>query len=276
MTVLLSPDLINGFLFMDNKNWYAVITADVLYCKTLTPRQKLLAAAIANMSNNKGYCFASNKHFAEMMDCSPRSIQRDLSVLEQQGHIGRVVILKENGEVDYRALTPFGGVVSQMTRGTVTDDIRGHVTDDTYNNKENNNRENKPAQQIETLSSADADQQPTFMYDIAQLNAQKQQPSIENRQQLAVYIISKVYLHYHQEPTATEGNQYLMPFMNWVRQLKTDKIWIDFCDGLGNLQDEWLKKLAQSDKMDLLIKRAQEVIAHSTGQLWDKIGNKWR
>lgn len=259
---------------MDNKNWYAVITADVLYCKTLTPRQKLLAAAIANMSNNKGYCFASNNHFAEMMDCSPRSIQRDLAILEQSGHIGRVVMLKENGEVDYRALTPFGGVVSQMTRGHVKNDMRGHATDDTYNNKENNNRENKPTPKLETISSTDTEQQPTFMYDIAQLNAHKEQPPIEKRQQLAIYIISRVYLHYHSEPTATEGKDYLLPFMNWVRQLKSDKIWVDFCDGLGNLQDQWLINLAKTDKMQTLLGRAQEIIAHSTGQLWDKIGNK--
>lgn len=129
-----------------NQNWYAVITAKVLYSDTLTPRQKLLAAAIANMSNAKGYCFATNAHFAKMMNCSTSSIKRDLSALEEEGHIGRVVILKDNGEVNFRALTPIGGVGAVMKGGRFTDAPRGRGTGEPYNNKEENNKENSHLQ----------------------------------------------------------------------------------------------------------------------------------
>lgn len=122
-----------------SKNWYAVLTADVLYSKNLTSRQKLLVAVVANLANEKGYCFASNSHFADMMQCSVRSIQRDLDVLEAEGFLGRVVKLKHNGEVEFRILTPMTPaslVVTPVTGGGDTDDTGGGVTDVTYNNKD--------------------------------------------------------------------------------------------------------------------------------------------
>lgn len=122
-----------------NKNWYAVLTANVLYDKELTSRQKILLAVIVNMSNEKGYCFASNQYLAEMLNISKSSIQRDLKLLEEKGFIGRVMHLKPNGELDFRALTP----IAQMTLPHSTDDTPPHSTDDTIitnniNNKFNN------------------------------------------------------------------------------------------------------------------------------------------
>ena len=110
----------------------------VLYSKELTPRQKLLVAVISNMANDKGYCFATNQHFAEMMDCSVSSIKRDIASLEDSGLIGRVMKLKPNGEVDYRALTP----VSGMTLPQSISEPTPPSTSDPYNNKDINNKEN--------------------------------------------------------------------------------------------------------------------------------------
>lgn len=136
------------------KSWYAVITAEVLYSPDLTPRQKLLCAVIGNLANEKGFCFASNQYFAEMMDCSVPSIQRDLRTLENHSFINRVVKVKPSGEVEFRALTP----MSLVRGGHVMGDTGGHVTGDTHNNKEVNNKENRgrapelSRQEYETLS----------------------------------------------------------------------------------------------------------------------------
>lgn len=119
------------------KSWYAVITADVLYDKNLTARQKLLMAVISNMSNEKGYCFASNKYLSELMCVSISSVQRDLSVLEEN-YLNRVVKLKPNGEVEYRALTP----VSHMNRGSVTHATTPHSTHDHIITNSSNNKLN--------------------------------------------------------------------------------------------------------------------------------------
>lgn len=92
------------------KNYYAVITAPILYCKELNARQKLLFAVITNMSNKEGYCFASNKHLSDITMTSTRTVQRDLSVLEDFGFIGRVVKVNSKGEVEFRGLRPMSEV----------------------------------------------------------------------------------------------------------------------------------------------------------------------
>lgn len=120
-----------------HRNWYAVLTADVLYDKNLTSRQKLLVAVVANLSNEKGYCFASNDYLAELLNCGVRSLQRDLEALEGK-YLGRVLQVDKNGKTTSRALTP----VSNMTPPRVTGDTPPRVKYDTHNNKEYNNKVN--------------------------------------------------------------------------------------------------------------------------------------
>ena len=95
--------MIGLFYFMSH-NWYAVLPAKVLLSKELTDKQKLLIALISNLSNERGYCFASNKYLGECLDCSESTIKEHLKKLEDLGILGRVIKLKENGEVDFRSL----------------------------------------------------------------------------------------------------------------------------------------------------------------------------
>lgn len=74
---------------MDNRNWYAVLTAQVLYDKRLTDKQKLLVCVVGNLQNMKGYCYASNAYLAECLNCEERTIRRNLNELEQYGYIER-------------------------------------------------------------------------------------------------------------------------------------------------------------------------------------------
>ena len=85
-------------------NWYAVLPAKVLLSKELTDKQKLLIALISNLSNERGYCFASNRYLGECLDCSESTIKEHLKKLEDLGILGRIIKLKENGEVDFRSL----------------------------------------------------------------------------------------------------------------------------------------------------------------------------
>jgi hypothetical protein len=130
------------------KNYYAVITSQVLYHKDLSCRQKLLVAMIANMSNERGYCFASNKHFAEAFDCEERTIQRDLSDLENKGILGRVMKLDAQGNLEFRSLV----INSEFCHPLMTQKSSSHDTDvipphdmgvtiktNNYKNKSNNN-----------------------------------------------------------------------------------------------------------------------------------------
>ena len=96
-------NMIGLFYFMSH-NWYAVLPAKVLLSKELTDKQKLLIALISNLSNERGYCFASNRYLGECLDCSESTIKEHLKKLEDLGILGRVIKLKENGEVDFRSL----------------------------------------------------------------------------------------------------------------------------------------------------------------------------
>lgn len=87
-----------------NHNWYAVLPAQVLLSKELTDKQKLLIALISNLSNERGYCFASNKYLGDCLDCSESTIKDHLKKLEDMNILGRIIKLKENGDFDFRSL----------------------------------------------------------------------------------------------------------------------------------------------------------------------------
>ena len=90
---------------MNNHNWYATIQCRILCATDLSANQKLLIALIANLSNNKGYCFASNEYLGKMLNIKKDSVRKLLTDLEQKGYIGRVVKLRADYSVEFRALT---------------------------------------------------------------------------------------------------------------------------------------------------------------------------
>ena len=96
-------DLMGHFYFM-NHNWFAPLPAKVLLDKKLSDKQKLLIALIANLMNERGYCFASNKYLGECLDCSESTIKDHLKKLEEMGILGRIIKLKPNGDFDFRSL----------------------------------------------------------------------------------------------------------------------------------------------------------------------------
>jgi len=96
-------ELMGHFYFM-NHNWFAPLPAKVLLDKKLSDKQKLLIALIANLMNERGYCFASNKYLGECLDCSESTIKDHLKKLEEMGILGRIIKLKPNGDFDFRSL----------------------------------------------------------------------------------------------------------------------------------------------------------------------------
>ena len=49
-----------------NVGYYSIIPSTILYNKNLKANEKILYAVITSLSNKEGYCFASNKYFAEL------------------------------------------------------------------------------------------------------------------------------------------------------------------------------------------------------------------
>ncbi len=73
----------------EKANYYAIIPAEVRYCKDLPPNAKLLYGEITALSSTDRGCFARNKYFAELYDVDVRTVQNWLEMLEEKGFIER-------------------------------------------------------------------------------------------------------------------------------------------------------------------------------------------
>src|SRR6185369_2957660 len=78
--------------------FYAVIPGTVRYCKDLEPNAKLFYAELTSLANQYGFCWASNKYFAEFYDVDIRTIKRWLESLKNLGFI-KVEVKKEGIKV---------------------------------------------------------------------------------------------------------------------------------------------------------------------------------
>ncbi|WP_333603923.1 helix-turn-helix domain-containing protein [Lactobacillus acetotolerans] len=113
----------------EQPNYYTVIPAYVRYDKDLLnmPKAILVFGEITALSNQKGYCWASNKYLGKRIGASERTVQRCVSVLIKKGYVHRKLIYKPNSkEIDSRILT------IGFNPG-VTDDTTPGVTDDAVN-----------------------------------------------------------------------------------------------------------------------------------------------
>ena len=104
---------------------------------------------ISNMSVQTGYCWASNAYFADCLDCDERTIQRDLLALEELNILNRVINLKTDGSVDFRALFIMPDTVTPTSGGGDMGVVGGGDTSVMYNNKDINNKYNSVSE-IET------------------------------------------------------------------------------------------------------------------------------
>lgn len=90
---------------MIHRGYIAIIPAEVRYAD-IPSGAKLLYGEITALSNEKGYCWASNSYFSELYGVSDRTIQRWINTLEKNGFIQKDIIYKEDSkEVDKRILT---------------------------------------------------------------------------------------------------------------------------------------------------------------------------
>tara|TARA_R100001463_G_scaffold6332_1_gene20836 strand:+ start:2066 stop:2746 length:681 start_codon:yes stop_codon:yes gene_type:complete len=79
-------------------NYYAIIPAEVRYDNRLSSSQKLLYAEITALSNQSGYCWASNKYFSDLYDVSKNTISTWMSGLCKYGYV-RVDVNRSKGNL---------------------------------------------------------------------------------------------------------------------------------------------------------------------------------
>jgi hypothetical protein len=102
------------------KNYYAIIPANVRYDKELPANAKLLYGEITALCNEKGYCWASNNYFSELYQIHNKSISRLISQLDKKGYI-KIEMLLEGKQVKSRHIyiTPSNNDVTTLPQKSV-------------------------------------------------------------------------------------------------------------------------------------------------------------
>ncbi len=143
---------------MENKarraGYWAVLPADVRYDRSLTQTAKLLFAEISALAQEDGFCWASDKYFAELFGCSTATVTRALRALKAGGYIWTESTANAKGSERhiYVGRKPAeGGIVKNdgTVDGTVKNDetplVKNDDTPPSTQYKKNNKRENTRA-----------------------------------------------------------------------------------------------------------------------------------
>ena len=85
-------------------NYYAVIPATVRYNKELKPAEKLLYGEITSLTNKMGYCFATNKYFADLYNVTNHTVSQWISHLEKKEYIQIDIIRNDKKEIKERRI----------------------------------------------------------------------------------------------------------------------------------------------------------------------------
>ena len=88
----------------EKPSYYAIIPASIRYCKELKFQERLFYGEITCLMGKEGYCFASNKYFADLYGVIPGTISRWISHLQQLGFITVDVIRNENKQIIERRI----------------------------------------------------------------------------------------------------------------------------------------------------------------------------
>lgn len=86
------------------KSYYAIIPANVRYDKRLKASEKLLYGEITALSNETGYCWATNDYFANLYTVDKATVSRWVANLAKYGYIDCENITNNDGGIAYRSI----------------------------------------------------------------------------------------------------------------------------------------------------------------------------
>ena len=141
---------------MESKpNYYAILPAEVRYDNSLTDSEKLLYSEITSLSNQNGYCWASNQYFADLYDVTKKTISRRISNLVKKDYLERKLIKDESKKIKKRKLTPLNNKKYSygQSRGEGGDrNVQESITrTNNINKNKDREEENAPYKKIKEL-----------------------------------------------------------------------------------------------------------------------------
>lgn len=128
------------------KSYFAIIPANVRYDKRLKLLSRLLYAEITALTNEKGYCWATNKYFAELYEVSIQTISSCINQLKEFGYINVEMIYKEGTkEILNRYIKIFEYPIKENLNRGIKENFKDNNTyiNNTINNTYNIDSNNK-------------------------------------------------------------------------------------------------------------------------------------
>lgn len=82
----------------EKPSYYAILTADVRYDKSISANAKLLYAEITALSQKEGFAWASNQYFADLYGVDKDTVSRWVGQLSRAGYI-KIEVDREAGNL---------------------------------------------------------------------------------------------------------------------------------------------------------------------------------
>jgi transposase len=122
------------------KNYYAIIPANIRYDKELSPNAKLLYGEITALCNERGYCWASNNYFSELYQVSKTSISKWINQLVSKGYLTSDMQYKEGTkEILNRYLRIVNDPIKEKLNTPIEEKLKDNNT--SFNTTSNNTKE---------------------------------------------------------------------------------------------------------------------------------------
>lgn len=126
----------------NKKGPYAILPAEIRYDDNLSSAEKLLYAEISVMTHEKGYCYASNRYFANLYNVTSHTVSNWMRGLETNNYIKRELIRNNDNNFTQRVIyitTPNTDFSQPPVSDSQDPDYKNFIQNST---RENKNKEN--------------------------------------------------------------------------------------------------------------------------------------